>query len=97
MNNLVDVTCHSNLWEAEDPVRPELSAKFKQEIGRKVIGLENQNGTYDAFLCFALTSSVPSTTDELAEYTDPNGSICVPYTVWSNKPGSGRKIRWASA
>ena len=92
---LKDVTDSPDLWMTGDPVRPELSAEFKASPGRKVFGLlrgDGYNPGYKAFLCFALTTAVPTSVDELTTLTSEAGRVAVPYTVWSNERGAGKHI-----
>jgi len=35
---------------------------------------------------------VPKDVEELDDFTDINGSIIIPYTVWSHEKGAGREI-----
>ena len=89
---IVDVTAKSELWSEGDPVRPELDVKFKTAPGRGVYGLLGSDGEYKAFMCYATTSSVPRNVDELDKLTTTDGTIVVPYTVWSREKGAGRQI-----
>ena len=89
---LNNVTKNPALWYKDDPVRPELDIKFKTAVGRGVFGLQDQDGAYSAFLCYARTTQVPANVEELEKYTNINGHIIVPYTVWSYQKGAGREI-----
>ena len=89
---IVDVTGKPELWSEGDPVRPELDVKFKTAPGRGVYGLLGSDGEYKAFMCYAVTSSVPKCVDELDKLTTTTGQIVVPYTVWSREKGAGRQI-----
>lgn len=90
---LKDVTEESSLWQGKDPVRPHLSAAFKSSEGRFVFGLYNPiKNDYAAFICIAITKDVPKDEVELKMLTCKNGSIAVPYSVWSNKSGAGKVI-----
>tara|TARA_B100000579_G_C22509281_1_gene700714 strand:+ start:71 stop:526 length:456 start_codon:yes stop_codon:yes gene_type:complete len=86
------VTNKPELWRDSDPVRPELGVSFKTYPGREVFGLKNKYGEYVAFCCVAKTLGVPSDIMSLSTYTAEDGVICVPYTVWSLKRGSGKAI-----
>ena len=90
--SLEHVTDNPSLWELSDPVRPELNASFKTAPGRGVFGLKGEDGEWKAFMCYARTSDVPRNVEELENFTDPEGSIVIPYTVWSNEKGAGKKI-----
>ena len=86
------VTKRPELWKDSDPVRPELGVSYKTYSGREVYGLRNPAGGYDAFCCVARTFSVPQDIMSLSNLTSLDGSVWVPYTVWSNRPGAGREI-----
>lgn len=86
------VTNRPELWESSDPVRPDLSSKFKSATGREVFGLKDTSGTWQAFMCFARTSDVPVDVEELDRFTSAKGDVAVPYTVWSFEKGAGRTI-----
>ena len=90
--NIGYVTDKPELWKDSDPVRPELGVEFKTAPGRGVFGLSGDDGKWRAFMCFARTSSVPRDVKELESFTDVNGSIIIPYTVWSHEKGAGREI-----
>ena len=89
---LEDVTSRQDLWHRGDPVRPELNADFKTKKGRYVFGLLNDNGSYDAFVCCALTVDVPIDIMGLSRLTNVLGRVAVPYTVWSHQRGAGKTI-----
>ena len=89
---LENVTDRPSLWEATDPVRPELDADFKTASGRGVFGLLGEDGEWKAFLCYARTFLIPCNVEELEEFTREDGNIVIPYTVWSNEKGAGRAI-----
>jgi len=89
---LENVTLRPSLWESKDPVRPELSVKFKTAVGRGVFGLKGTDGEYKAFMCYSRTSDVPRYVKELDELTSVDGQIIIPYTVWSYEKGAGREI-----
>jgi len=89
---LEDVTSVPALWSDGDPVRPELDVAFKTSPGRGVFGLLKSDGTYKAFLCYALTTTVPTDVQHLAATTTTAGTVVVPYTVWSRERGAGKRI-----
>ena len=87
---------------ADDPVRPELSLKWRQIYGRKIYGLKFK-GEIHAIMCFAFTNEVPTAVDildrmSLDAYNQSlhragiQGRIAIAYTVWSTKKGGGKKI-----
>jgi len=86
------VTWKTELWESGDPVRPDLGVDFKTAAGREVLGLKDENGEWKAFMCYARTKEIPHNVEELADFTCPEGTFLIPYTVWSHKKGAGREI-----
>ena len=76
----------------EDPVRPELTVEFRTSPGRTIYALLNDQGERAATICVAFTKVVPTTTQELDKFTNPDGHIAVAYTVWSKERGAGRLI-----
>ncbi len=89
---LENVTDRPSLWEATDPVRPELDVEFKTATGRGVFGLLGDDGKWKAFLCYARTFLIPKDVDELERLTVEDGNVIIPYTVWSHERGAGRAI-----
>jgi len=89
---LVVVSDKPALWKDGDPVRPELGVSYKTYEGRTVYGLKNENSEHVAFCCVARTWDVPQDIMSLSNLTSKDGSICVPYTVWSNERGAGKAI-----
>lgn len=82
----------------EDPVRPELTLKWRTSFNRKIFGLQyNDVQEPVAFVCLAFTNEVPHTVRELdlmsklSVYED-NATIAIAYTVWSLQKGAGKKI-----
>ena len=90
--HLKDVTQVPDLWCDDDPVRPELDVAFKTAPGRGVFGLLKSDGTYKAFLCYALTMGIPTNVQDLDATTTTTGTVAVPYTVWSLERGAGKRI-----
>ena len=88
---VLDASNEPNLWGGKDPVRPALSNSFRVDKGRVVLSLSNGE-THAAFLCLAKTTEVPIDEETLDEYSDPSGSIGVPYAVWSYMPGAGKTL-----
>ena len=76
----------------EDPVRPELTVEFRTSPGRTIYALLDDQGERAATICVAYTKMVPTNTQELDKFTDPDGHIAVAYTVWSKERGAGRLI-----
>jgi len=88
--------------EKEDPVRPELTNKFRTAFGRKIYGVKYKNEIC-AIMCFGFTNEIPTTVEELDLMTkdahlqsalrdQKTGKIAVAYTVWSKKKGGGKLI-----
>ena len=90
--SLEHVTDKPALWESSDPVQPGLDVAFKTAKGRGVFGLKNNIGDWKAFMCYARTFLIPKDVDELTKFTNEDGNVVIPYTVWSHEKGSGRII-----
>ena len=84
-------SCNTN----EDPVRPELTNKFRTEYGRKIYAVKYKKEIC-AIMCFGFTNDIPKTVEELGLMTkdaylqsvlrDQNiGKIAIAYTIWSKK------------
>ena len=86
------VTDRPELWRDGDPVRPELGVSYKTYPGRQVYGLKDDSGEHVAFCCVARTWDVPVDIMSLSNLTSKDGSIYVPYTVWSLRRGAGKAI-----
>lgn len=86
------VTDKPELWKDGDPVRPELGVSYKTYPGRQVYGLKDSEGEYVAFCCIARTWDVPMDIMSLSSLTSEEGTVCVPYTVWSLRRGAGKAI-----
>ena len=89
---LEDVTFMPDLWRSKDPVRPNLGVSFKTYPGRRVFGLKADDGEYVAFCCIARAWDVPTDIMSLSDFTSEEGTVCVPYTVWSHRRGAGKTI-----
>jgi len=88
---------------SEDPVRPELTTKFRTSHGRKILGLKDEEGDTAAIICVAFTNDVPESVEEMDLMSQDAtnqavhrsglvGRIAVAYTVWARKPGGGKHI-----
>ena len=86
------VSDRPHLWKDGDPVRPELGVAYKTYPGRQVYGLKDESGKHVAFCCVARTWDVPQDIMSLSNLTSEDGSIYVPYTVWSLRRGAGKAI-----
>ena len=91
-------SCNTN----EDPVRPELTNKFRTEYGRRIYAVKYKKEVC-AIMCFGFTNDIPKTVEELDLMTkdaylqsalrDQNiGKIAIAYTIWSKKKGGGKLI-----
>lgn len=77
----------------DDPVRPHLSIMFRTSKGREVWALEDyETGVINAIVCVAYTDVVPTTEQELEDFSKPDGKIAIFYTIWSYAPGGGRTL-----
>ena len=87
----------------EDPVRPELSVKFRREYGRRILGLKDDSGDIGAVICIAFTNDVPRSVEEMALMSHDAynqsilrgglvGRIAIAYTVWAKKKVGGKHI-----
>ena len=87
-----------NIDVKTDPVRPELSLRWRTSFDRQIYGLK-QGDEVQAVVCLAFTNEIPHTIRELdlmskvGKY-EKNADIAVAYTVWSNKKrvGAGKQI-----
>jgi hypothetical protein len=86
------VTSEPELWRDSDPIHPTLGAEFKTAQGREVFGLKGADGKWKAFMCLAITTDVPRNLQELEAMTDSDGTVVVPYSVWSFEKGAGREM-----
>ena len=83
----------------DDPVRPHLPTFWRVDPNREVYVLEDDDtNEVQAVICVAYCNQVPTDEGELEKYSTPTtpdepiGNIAVFYTVWSYKPGAGRKL-----
>jgi len=83
----------------DDPVRPHLPTFWRVDPNREVYVLEDdKTNEVQAVICVAYCNDVPTDEGELEKFStpttpdDPIGNIAVFYTVWSYKPGAGRKL-----
>ena len=97
---LVDLT---EIDVTEDPVRPELSLQYRNEFGRRIIGLKDEDGEIAAIICIAFTNDVPASVEVMGLMSHDAynqsilrgglvGRIAVAYTVWARKKGGGKHI-----
>jgi hypothetical protein len=83
----------------DDPVRPHLPTFWRVDPNREVYVLEDdKTNEVQAVICVAYCNEVPTDEGELEKFSTPTtpdepiGNIAVFYTVWSYKPGAGRKL-----
>ena len=77
----------------DDPIRPELTNKFRTSQGRKIFGLK-YNDEIEGVACIAFTTDIPATIKELElmSIEEEESKIAIAYTLWSLKKGAGKKI-----
>ena len=73
----------------DDPVRKNIYS-LERIVGNKevIVFLENDNPT--AVICISYQDFIPTNEKELISSDEP--TIAIFYTIWSYKPGSGRKL-----
>lgn len=76
----------------DDPVRPEIPIEFRVGAFSEIFVLTADSGEPEAVVCCAYRSSVPNGLVELAELPTEVPHVAVFYTIWSYKPGAGRKM-----
>lgn len=72
----------------DDPVRPEIPREFRVAQNRFVMALIEETPT--AMVCVNLLNRVPTSVEDLGESEEPDTAVF--YTIWSYKPGAGRKL-----
>jgi Malonyl-CoA decarboxylase C-terminal domain len=78
---------------ADDPVRPEIPAAFRiSETSEIFVLRHNDTHEPEAVVCVCYKDFTPADILELAR--DPEGEVntAVFYTIWSYRPGAGRKL-----
>lgn len=73
----------------DDPVRPEIPADQRINDRKEIIVLLEDNEPA-AVVCVSYSPWVPTSLNELFNYE--RGSIAVFYTIWSYKPGAGKRL-----
>lgn len=74
----------------DDPVRPEIPLEFRVENNRFIATLvEEEQPT--AMVCISLHDFVPQCVEDLST-TSAQPTICVFYTIWSYRAGSGAQL-----
>lgn len=77
---------------ADDPVRPEIPVEFRVSASTEVFVLDSTEGEPAAVVCVAYRTTEPSTVWELAQEPAEVPTVAVFYTIWSYKPGAGRRL-----
>jgi hypothetical protein len=78
---------------ADDPVRPEIPAEFRVSETTEIFVLQHEQTLEpEAVVCVAYRSKIPGDVLELAAEPDEDTHVAVFYTIWSYKPGAGRKL-----
>ena len=75
---------------ADDPVRPEIPLEFRVGPTSEIFVLLDGDDV-GAAVCCAYRDAVPATVTELSLVSD-SARVAVFYTIWSYRPGAGRKL-----
>ena len=93
----------SNYWVdlfKDDPVRPNLTSKFRLTENRMSFILTKDYQKPSAIVCVAYTKQVPKTEKQLEVYSIPKISFnydkAIFYTIWSYSKGSGKDILFST-
>ena len=93
----------SNYWVdlfKDDPVRPNLTSKFRLTENRMSFILTKDYHKPSAIVCVAYTKQVPKTEKQLEVYSIPKISFnydkAIFYTIWSYSKGSGKDILFST-
>ncbi len=93
----------SNYWVdlfKDDPVRPNLTSKFRLTENRISFILTKDYQKPSAIVCVAYTKQVPKTEKQLEVYSIPKISFnydkAIFYTIWSYSKGSGKDILFST-
>lgn len=74
----------------EDPVRPHIPDV--ERVGKnKDIFVSREDEKVNAITCVSYQTTIPVNESELFEQSD-DPTVAVFYTIWSYKPGEGRKL-----
>lgn len=76
----------------DDPVRPDIPLDFRVSDTSEIFVLLSESDEAEAAVCVAYRCAVPATVIELAQQPELLPSVAVFYTIWSYKPGAGRKL-----
>ena len=79
----------------DDPVRPHISAEWRDSNGSEVFGLWDEDFTrLRSVVCVHYMDTVPANEENMIE---SGNTIAVFYTVWSYEKGAGREIIFSAA
>lgn len=77
---------------ADDPVRPDIPLEFRVAANTEIfVLLDDITQEPQAAVCVAYRDAIPATVYELAE-EPASARTAVFYTIWSYRPGAGRKL-----
>lgn len=88
ITNLSDPLCS---LIADDPVRPDIPIEFRVSEYGNIFVLLDDYGLPGAVVCARYCDQVPRNVEELAA-VPMVGNTAVFYTIWSYRPGAGRKL-----
>ena len=93
----------SNYWVElfkDDPVRPNLTDKFRLTVNRMSFILTEDYNKPCAIVCVAYTEQIPTTEKQLEKYSRTNSYLkydkAIFYTIWSYSKGSGKDILFST-
>jgi hypothetical protein len=75
----------------DDPVRPSIPAERRLGHNKDIFYCRGDDGEVSAITCVSYNDFIPSIEEELFIGTD-NATVAVFYTIWSYKPGVGRRL-----
>lgn len=78
---------------SDDPVRPEIPPEFRVNARAEIFVLcDDLTHESQAVVCAAYRSLVPKDLVELAQIIEDQPHVAVFYTIWSYRPGAGRRL-----
>lgn len=95
---IVEAKKHKLDYEIEDPVRPHITKEQRINVRSKVfyyvtpLEIRVAEQSPEAVVCAKFCNAVPTTEQELEEFTGLDNSVLVLYTVWSYKRGAGADL-----
>jgi hypothetical protein len=75
----------------DDPVRPNIPVEFRVSNDNEIFVLLDSDNLPEAVVCIAYKDYIPVDEAQLM-YASEIPSTAVFYTIWSYKPGAGRKL-----